>query len=327
MKKLLIVGGKQRADYTEEWNGFECGIMAELDTPTGRLTVVNQYTSPPETMPNIPAAILFKAATVLGDKLYACTQTEVVVYSLPSYQQLLHVSVPCLNDVHHVCPTPSGTLLVANTGLDMVVELSEKGETLREWDVLGEPLWSRFSRETDYRKVLTTKPHQSHPNFVFLLGEEVWVTRFKQLDAICLTKPGRSIHIGVERPHDGVLAFGKIYFTTVNGFVVVVDQQTLEVTETYNLGEFQSAWRYLGWCRAISVVEPHLVVVGFSRIRPTVHLDNLLWLKSQEPLNLKSYGVQPSRVALFDLQRRRVLWERNCESVGLNAIFSIHVLE
>ena len=59
------------------------------------------------------------------------------------------------------------------------------GQLLEQWNVLGEDPWAWFSQNVDYRKVDSTKPHQSH--FVFPLGEEVWATRFSRKDAICLT--------------------------------------------------------------------------------------------------------------------------------------------
>ncbi len=67
------------------------------------------------------------------------------------------------------------------------MEVTPEGEILREWSVIGEDTWARFSRQIDYRKVPTTKPHRSHPNFAFLLEGDIWTTRCDQKDAICLT--------------------------------------------------------------------------------------------------------------------------------------------
>lgn len=92
---------------------------------------------------------------------------------------------------------------MVNTGLDMVVRVTPEGRVLEEWDVLLEPAWQRFSRDIDYRKIVSTKPHRSHPNFVFELGDEVWVTRFEQRDAICLTAPQkrrRRVRWGPRKP-------------------------------------------------------------------------------------------------------------------------------
>ncbi|MGC2326147.1 MAG: hypothetical protein WA604_05490 [Candidatus Sulfotelmatobacter sp.] len=81
----------------------------------------------------------------------------------------------------------------------MVVKFTPQGQVLAEWNVLREDPWFRFSRDVDYRKVDSTKPHQSHPYAFFQLGEEVWVIRHFQKDAICLTSPGKRINIDVEK--------------------------------------------------------------------------------------------------------------------------------
>ena len=139
---------------------------------------------------------------MIGIKLYACTSTEVLVFEVPGFRRIGYVSLPCFNDLHHVTPTRDGNLLVANTGLDMVVKFTPQSKVLAEWNVSDEDLWSRFSRSVDYRKVETTKPHQSHPNFVFELSDDVWVTRFEQRDAVCLTSRGKKVSIGAQRPHE-----------------------------------------------------------------------------------------------------------------------------
>jgi hypothetical protein len=65
--------------------------------------------------------------------LYACTATEVLIFSPPEFQQTGYVSFPALNDVHHVTPTSDDNLLVANPGLDTVVKFTLPGEVLSEW--------------------------------------------------------------------------------------------------------------------------------------------------------------------------------------------------
>src|SRR5262249_5674715 len=158
-----------------------------------------------------------------GNSLYLCTSTEVMVYDVRGFQRTLHLSLPCFNDLHHVCPAGNGNLLVAVTGLDMVVEIAPSGEILREWGVLGASPWERFSRDIDYRKVLSTKPHASHPNFVFHTGEDIWVNRHQQRDALCLTDPSKRIDIAVQVAHDGHVFQDFVYFTTVDGHIVVAN--------------------------------------------------------------------------------------------------------
>ena len=117
----------------------------------------------------------------------------------------------------------------------MVVKVSSRGERAGEWSVLAEPPWSRFSDTTDYRKVASTKPHKSHPNFIFELNDEIWVTRARQRDAVCLHDSGRRIDIAVQFPHDGLVSGERIYFTLVDGRVVVVNSRRLQVEEVIDV--------------------------------------------------------------------------------------------
>lgn len=214
-------------------------------------------------------------------------------------------------------------MLVADTGLDLVVEISTTGEVLREWSAVGEDTWERFSREVDYRKVLDTKPHKAHANFVFQLGEEVWVTRFHQRDAISLTQPGRRIEIGVQRPHDGHVVGDWIYFTTVDGRMVVANRQTLRVEEIFDLNAIDNPQkRVLGWCRGVAVLEKEKVWVGFTRIRSTKFKENLLWAKHGFEAKNK-----PTHMTLYDLRSKKSLDEIDLEPYELAALFSIHEIQ
>lgn len=322
---LYLLGGHQKshAHNTEgEHQLYDHALVVALDSETGTTTTLTTYRSPPEFCPDEEPSIVFKAGTLEGDTLHLCTQTELLAYSVPDFELLHRVSLPCFNDVHHVNPAPDGTLLVANTGLDMVVRCAPEGELLEAWNVLGEDPWDRFDRSVDYRKVPTTKPHQSHPNYVFQIKDEIWVTRFEQRDAISVTKPGRRIDIGIERPHDGAVKGSSVYFTTVDGHIIEASTDTLEVSRIIDLNDFHEEERALGWCRGLWIVDRLRVLVGFSRIRPTRFRQNLSWMK--ERVGLGARGELPTRVALYDLEAGQAVWERELESAGMDAIFSIH---
>ncbi len=194
MSHLYVLGGKQRKlvfKKEEEWNLYESALILKVDTESGNVETCVEYRTPSEARAHEHSSSTFKSGTLLGDVLYACTNTEVLVFSLPTFRLINYISLPCFNDVHHVMPSWDGTLLAAVTGLDMVVRFTVQGELLDQWSVLQQPPWERFSPAIDYRKVASTKPHQSHPNFVFELNRDVWVTRCVQRDAICLTHPGK----------------------------------------------------------------------------------------------------------------------------------------
>jgi hypothetical protein len=322
MNKFYISGGRLRSTLfrkLEEWQSCDRALLIELDPATNQSRPCVEYVSPPEVCPEELPAILFKSAAVQRNKLYACTSTEVLIYELPSFRLQHYISLPCFNDVHHVCPTERGTLLVVVTGLDMVVEVTLEGSIVREWNVLGEDPWARFSRQIDYRKVPTTKPHRSHPNHAFEIDQEVWVTRLQQRDAICLSRPGPCIDIAVQRPHDGCLAGDRIYFTTVDGHIVIVSRKTLQVEETIDLNQINGqSGQALGWCRGILPLDERWLWVGFTRVRPTRFAENVQWIK-----NPQSHQHRPSHVALYDLQRKRCEQEIELEPHGVGVVFGL----
>jgi hypothetical protein len=319
--RLYVAGGQQRSlrpltAGMDGWYEYQKGVILDLDTTTGALSTAVEYVSPPEACPPEEPAILFKSGTLVGDLLYLSTQTEVVIYRVPSFERVAYVSLPLFNDVHHVRPTPDGTLLIANTGLDMVLETTHTGEVVNLWNVLGEDPWQRFSREVDYRRVKTTKPHLAHPNHVFYIGTEPWATRFEQKDAISLLDPSRRIDIGLERLHDGVVHEGHVYFTTVNGNVAIADTTSLKVVEVIDLTESHPADLLLGWARGLLIDGDHMWV-GFSRIRPTKIRENVGWVLR----GLKrDFGTH---VGCYDLRTRKSVAQINVESSGLSAIFGI----
>jgi hypothetical protein len=319
MTNLLITGGQQKAIRsqlgTQDWCEYHKGMILGIDTKTGGRSNSIEYFSPPEATSAVRPEVIFKSGTVEGDCLYLCTQTEVMIYALPQFELLSYISLPCFNDLHHVKPTSDGNLLVVNTGLDMVLLMTKEGSVLREWNVIGEDPWARFSRDIDYRKV-DTKPHRAHPNYLFLVDDDIWATRFHLKDAVCLTQPGRRIAINVGLPHDGVVHDGMIYFSTVNGYVVIANALTMEIEEIIGLNSIHGPDVQLGWCRGILMDNGH-TWIGFSRLRSTKFRENVKWVVQ----GLKK--VLPTRVACYDLKRRKCIAEIDLEQYGLNAVYSI----
>ena len=320
-RRLYVVGGQQRTlrpltAGVQDWYEYQKGIILDLDTGSRQATLAVEYVSPPEACPPESPAILFKSGTVVDDRLYVCTQTEVLIYQLPSFEPTTYLSLPMFNDVHHVRPTADGNLLIANTGLDTVVEVTLTGQVEHIWNVLGDDPWGRFSRDVDYRRVATTKPHLAHPNHVFEIDGEPWATRFQQKDAVSLVDARRRIDIGLERVHDGVVHGGHVYFTTVNGLVAIADTQTLKVVEVLDLTRAHPPDMLLGWTRGI-LIDGDRLWVGFSRIRPTKIRENIGWVLR----GLKrDFGTH---VGCYDLTTGASLGQISVEPFGLSAIFGI----
>lgn len=322
MASLYVLGARQRnllIRNEKEWNLYEAALILQIDTKAKSVITVVEYKSPLEARPSEDASMIFKSGTLVGDVLYACTSTEVLIFRLPEFQRIGYLSLPCFNDLHHVTPSTNGALLIANTGLDMVVKVTRQGELRDAWDVLREPLWTRFSPAIDYRKVDTTKPHKSHPNFVFELDGQLWVTRFRQRDAFCLDS-GERIDIPTQFPHDGVLHGEYIYFTSVDGKVVIVNSCTRQVERIVDLQRIEGEKSLLGWCRGLLLIDSSRIWVGFTRIRKTRFRENILWLR-----NVFHEGMQekPTHIALYDLANEQCLEEFDLEACGMNIVFSI----
>jgi hypothetical protein len=320
LKGLYVVGGRQREPRPlragqDVWQGYDRGLILRVDIASGNVSTCFEYTSPADAVANDEAAICLQASTIESNRLYTCTETEVMVYSLPTFELLHYASLPCFNDVHHVRPSPSGNIVVANAGLEMVLELTLGGEVVRAWSALGEDPWKHVDPSVDYRKV-STKPHRAHPNYVFYVESELWATRFHQGDAISLEPTGRAIHLSGERVHDGLLHDGKLYFTTVDGKIVVVEAERLEILEVLDLTRLTGERILLGWCRGV-LVDGKYLWVGFSRIRPTQFRNNVGWV---------ARGFRrgkPTHLACYDLEKQTCVTEIDLEPAGLSALYSI----
>ena len=326
---IWIVGGEQRGvpHWTREWRLYKRAVVVKAEA--GGTQRVLEYQSPPEHCCDDAPSILFKAASICGNRAYLCTQTEVLICDFPSFAIRQVISLPCFNDLHHVAVGPDGSLYVAVTGLDAVAVLAPDGTLLRLVSVLGGSVWDRFSQTIDYRKVATTKPHQSHPNFVFFLDGQPWVTRFAQRDAVPLdgNANGRAIfHLGTEGVHDGHIDGNHIYFTAVNGFVLRFDLSSGEM-QSFDLNAIANSYhdQPLGWCRGILPVGER-AWVGFSRIRYTALRQNLDWIR-RGFRQIDRFPPAPTRIACYDLKRRALIEEINLEGESMNTVFSIHVAQ
>lgn len=320
LKRLIITGGaqRQRAIWYDEFHHYRLAKVAEVDLQSGQIIPLLDYETPAEYCPADRPSIVFKCASFKDDHLYLCTQTEVLVVSYPDMVIRQHISHPCFNDLHHVLPA-DGRLYVVNTGLDSLVVLDAKsGEILGHHSVCGDKIWSRFDAQTDYRKVPSTKPHTSHPNFAFELEGRIWVTRCLDKDARCIVGEGGVRHIGVERIHDGNLHGDALYFTTVNGHICVQSPQEDRLLADHDLLAYSQSTDPLGWCRGLHI-EGETAWVGFSRIRATRMHNNMRWMKNFGKIK----HHRPTRISAFDLGSKRLLREIDLEDAGFSAVFSI----
>jgi hypothetical protein len=322
---LWVVGGEQRGvpHWTREWKLYKRALVVKVEG--GRIERVLEYETPPEHCADDSPAILFKSSTIKGNLAYLCTQTEILICDFPSFAIKKVISLPCFNDVHHVAVAPDGRLFAAVTGLDAVAELAPDGTLLRLVSVLGGSVWDRFSSTVDYRKVSTTRPHLAHPNFVFFLDGEPWVTRFEQHDAIPLDgkNDGRAFELATVGVHDGLISGDCIYFTAVSGLILRYDLASGK-KQVFDLNSMSGSSRDqpLGWCRGILPLGER-TWVGLTRIRYTTLRYNVDWIRHGFRQDMRQPPA-PTRIACYDLAKGALVGEIGLEGESMNTVFSIH---
>lgn len=323
---LILSGGKQRVHKydLDEWTGYSTAVALRVDLANGAPKVVDRldYLSPPELISDEPdASITFKSGAMIDDGLWLTTQTEVLHFDPASFELQQRISLPVFNDVHHVMRSSRDTLVVTATGLDAIFEVSMEGELINEWSTYEKDIWCRFDKATDYRKVLTTKPHSVHPNFCLEHNGNYWVTRLQPQDAYCV-QTGQTIPLPAGKPHDGNVDGDIGHYTHVNGHISRVDFAAGKVLESWDLNEASDGVKHIGWCRGIHALPDDRFIVGFTRIRPSKYRLGVEWLKNR--VGAPGWpGCHPTRIALFNAQEARFEWELDLEEHGINAVFSI----
>ncbi|TRY30818.1 hypothetical protein [Aliiglaciecola sp. M165] len=305
-RKLLLSGGCLRP------NGFELGegkyygkaSLVMLDTQTGEFSQALSKTEGGENYPNEHPNLQFTAGCVDGDDLWLPTDTEVHRYSLPDLTLKSVFSHPCFHNIHSV-HLIDDKVVATSTGLDNVVVMNkETGDIDKIINTQGKDPWHRFDQETDYRMVHSTRPHDSHPNFVFKLDKDLWVTRCTQEDAVNLNNVEQRIDIsqgGEVSVHDGILWQDKLVFTRVDGKLVFCDPVSKTHIETFD--PFGSALsRPIGWCRGL-YAEGDIFYVGYSKLRKTNLKAKIKFLSKG---NFKYSSGNNSLVVALNIKTRKV---------------------
>jgi hypothetical protein len=155
---------------------------------------------------------------------------------------------------------------------------------------------------------------------LYQLHGETWVTRFRQRDAICLNDRCKRIEIGVQSPHDGLIRGDRVFFTTVDGHIVIANPFSLTIERVIDLKTINGNNTLLGWCRGVLPVDENAYWVGFTRVRKTNLQENILWVRN---IFQEGTASKPTHIALYDTSGMRCLKEFNLEEHGMNIVFSI----
>ncbi len=315
--QLLISGAVQGEDGDQ-------GVLAViliLDGESGKVLHRCEYL-PPKDVVSPGQKIQFTGSCFIDGAYFVCTHNEVLVYEeWPPKAPARKISLKGFNDLHHCFPW-RGALAVSNTGLETVDLVSLDGELLERWDLLeGEPGARTIDEGKDYRLIPDTKPHLRHGNHLFELGGELWTSQLRTMDAVCVTKPGRRLEMGVGMPHDGIVLGDKLVFTTTNNHLVMFDVADPSRRTEYNLPEMTPDLNQLGWCRGVArhpgAADRYFVC--FSALRRSKWKEFGYWIKHGH--------MQPrSHLALYDLNERRMVRHQQVGEHHGYQLFQIDVL-
>lgn len=306
LSKLMVSGGCLRE------NGFELGegkyyakaSLLMLDLETGEIeTLLTKADGGPHYPAEHPNQ-QYTAPCLDGDTLWLPTDTEVYAYSLPDFKQKACFSHPCFHNIHsaHVF---DDDLVVTSTGLDNVVVMDKaNGEIKSILNTEGKAPWHRFSPETDYRLIHSTRPHDAHPNYVFKLNNALWVTRCKQEDAVCLTDTSKRIDVSEGDTisiHDGLWWGEHLVFTRVDGFLVICDPATGKVLDKHDPFATERN-RPCGWCRGLHI-DGDMFYIGYSKLRKTKLKAKLKFISQG---NFKYRDGNDALVVAYNMRTKKV---------------------
>lgn len=322
-RKLLISGARERPKGFELGDGklYGTAVLLSLDLETGQTTTLLEKSDSGDNYPGEHPNLQFTAGCTSPGTLWLPTDTEIYEVDYPSMQIRQVISHPCFQNIHSA-QIIDGSLWVTSTGLDTVVQIDpQTGDVQRYFNAEHKPTWHRFSPDTDYRKVHSTRPHDCHPNYVFKHGEDYWVTRCTQEDTVALEDPGKRIDISGEGKsisvHDGVVIGDRVHFTSVDGCLVTADLVSQKVVGTVDICKEQGLGR-IGWCRGLHI-EGDIVYLGFSSIRRTRQSRKLAWLGE----NFSKVLGKPACVIEYDVRKHEMLRRIDIKNHALDAIYGI----
>jgi hypothetical protein len=245
----------------------------------------------------------------------------VFAYRLPDMQQQACYSHPCFQNINSVHAF-ADELVVSSTGLDNVVVLDKQSGQIKQiLNAEGKDPWHRFSSDIDYRQVHSTRPHDAHPNYVFQLNNELWVTRCTQEDAVCLTDMAKRIDVsegGNISIHDGLWWQDKLVFTRVDGFLVICDPVSGKVLDKHDPFGLERN-RPRGWCRGL-YINGDMFYIGYSKLRKTKLTTKLKFISQG---NFKYRDGNEATVVAYNMRTQQVERVYEFNSASIEAVYGI----
>lgn len=258
-----------------------------------------------------------------GRTLVACTEREIVEVRCEAGSDARVVSVRShrwLADVHAVAASADGGFVAAATGVDGVVFVGADG------GARFAPVGGGVAPPAGDVRAVALPRARFHPNAVFAVDGGWWVTRGRAGDAVRVGPDGIE---GAPWPiadvviHDGVPTDAGVWFTAVDGRLLLVDPGTGRVARAVDLRQPDDDDEPLGWCRGLAI-DDGVAYVGFSRLRATRARSNLAWLRGRlrgRPIATR----RPTRIAAFELSSGRRIGSWPTAAAGLDAVFGVVV--
>lgn len=322
---LLVTGGVLRPDGYNLGEGkyYGCAKLVHINIKTGQFSELLSVADGTHNFPDEHPNLEFTVGAVDKDNLWLAMDTEIRLYTYPQLQLIKTFSHPCFHNIHSVA-IHDDELYVTSTGIDLVLVLDKYNGAIKQYfNVEGKPIWHRYSQTTDYRKVHSTRPHDSHPNYVFWIDEQPWVTRCTQEDAVLLSDVSKRIDISgpdkVISVHDGIVHGDYVYFTSVDSCIVIADTKTYQVVETFNLSNLKGYGGLRGWCRGL-YISGDIFYVGFSRLRKTRRLDKIEWVSR---LINRGKTIEDCSVLGINMSTKEIIADYIIPTGMLDAIYTI----
>lgn len=325
---LLISGGCERPNGYELGEGkyYERARLLKIDLKTSDVAIILEKSDGGQHYPDEHPNLQYTSCCVADGILWLPTDTEIYKLSYPDLNVLKVISYPFFHNVHAV-NVFGDRVFVSSTGLDLVAMLDLDGNIIELYNAEGKDLWHRFSPDQDYRLVHSTRPHDCHPNFVYQWKGKSWVTRCRQQDAVCLENISEKIEITDPKKrisvHDGLIYNRKVYFTTVDGYLVISDPDSKEVHEEINVLESLNNEK-LGWARGICISDEGIAYIGFSRLRRTRMKEKLSWLAKGQ---IAKMNGMPACIVAFDLNKQEITNQYNIPFKIIDAVYGVELVD
>jgi hypothetical protein len=322
----FIVSGGLSRDYRIKLKSGQIhkkAVLAVVNWDEKKIVKSMNYSSPPEHCPEVYPSIRFTAMSFNDDKIILPTGTEVLFVDKSKLEIERCISNKYFNDVHFA-RIIDDELAVVSTGLERIVFLDLKTENIKRIIKPGNMDFKEVDETIDYRKINSTSPHLVHPNYLINDINNIYITRFAQKDIVDLNNPNVSFPVAEERIHDGKIIGGKIYFTSVDGNVIILDLRTKKILKKIDLWKIDERKGLLGWCRGIEVIDNFAYVV-FSQFRKTKLLANIKWAMDKVPGNKFLNVLAPTRICKYNLDTEQKIDELIIDSSAIDTIFDIHL--